>query len=208
MTEKETTADEIVTVAPEQGAAPSSSEATSTFAAVPLAPNLHRSSGKGFALTQRLFVLAAIIVVLISVYDSYSNQPHSQPALAQQSFDALHVQTVPSQTSLSDAINLYEQRRIIGPPPPVDRTETNEVATVRGWRAEVREYWELKGSSVIHGVQNDGILEAIVFDNRAERLQFFRAGQTVEIAGADVDISRVDPDRVELRLGDEVFVLD
>ena len=163
---------------------------------------------RGFFLTQRILVLGAICVVLLSVFDTYSNQPDALPAIEQQPFDAVQTFGVADGISLAASIDRFDERRIFGPPPVVDAQDTPEVSPIRGWRAEVREYWDLKGSSQVSGVADEFVLEAIVFDSRAQRLQFLRAGMVIQISEHEVDVTRVEPDRVELRRGDEVFVLD
>ena len=164
--------------------------------------------GRAYRLSQRLLVVGGTCVALFSVYETYSNQPAVEPLLRQLPFDAVQAPVVPGDVSLAETIDRYERRRIFGPPPPDEPPPEDGTRVVRGWRAEVRENWALKGTSAIPGTSSDGILEAIVFDNRTQGLQFLRVGQIVQISEQDVEIVRIGADRVELRREDEVLVLD
>ncbi len=163
---------------------------------------------KGFVLTQRILVLVAICVVLFSVFDTYSNQPDRMSASVQQPFDSISARVSPETMPLSRTVDLFVTRRIFGPPPVEEVVEVEAVVPVRGWRAELRDHWSLMGTSEVVGATDDLILEAIVQDGRAQRLQFLRAGEKVRVVEHEVEITRVDQDRVEFRHGDEVFVLD
>ncbi len=164
--------------------------------------------GRTFSVAQRILVLGALLIFSFSVYDTYSNQPESMPAPEPQPFDSLDTRIGPDTMPLSATIDLFETRRIFGPPPADTEPTVEEEAPVRGWRAEVRDHWRLKGSSEVPSATDDVVLEAIVFDGRAERLQFLRVGETVRIADRDVEVTRVEVDRIELRREDEILVLD
>jgi len=209
MAEPETKTEEQV----EDAAVPAVAEAESRLSDRPavshlLSHDVKGRSGQGYRLSQRLFVLAGLVLSLFSVYETFSNQPVASPSLTPRSFDAVKVPVLADGASLAETIDMFERRRIFGPPPPDGPGSGEEPVPVRGWRTEVRENWDLKGTSVVPGNEGEQILEAIVFDKRSESLQFLRAGQRAQILDKDVQVARIDADRVELRLGEEVLVLD
>ncbi len=162
----------------------------------------------GFFWTQRLLALGAIFIVLLSVFETYSNQPESMPAVVQEPFDAVATHDSSDIMSLRGTVDLFETRRIFGPPPVAEVIDDEELVPVRGWRAELRDHWNLMGTSEVSDAAEGVILEAIVRDGRAQSLQFLHAGAMVRIADQNVEVTRVEQDRVEFRRGDEVFVLD
>jgi hypothetical protein len=171
--------------------------------------NVAISCGQGLAITRRVFLFIAGLIVLLSVYETFSKQSASLPPVEQVSFDALQMQPMVRQFALPDAIDRMTGRRIIGVPPrDQDGGDKPPPPPERGWRAEVREHWALKGTSVFAGNVDGGGLEAIVFDNRAQRMQFLRADLVLRIADQEVRVSRVEPNLVELRSGDEVLILN
>ncbi|MFU8779611.1 MAG: hypothetical protein ACNA71_01135 [Kiritimatiellia bacterium] len=170
------------------------------------AGNMEVFSSKGFAISKQLLVVGALVLVFLSVYDTFSEQPDPLPAVIQQEFDAVAARAVVPGTALSQTIDMFDDRRIFGPPPPASPDQVPPV--VHGWRTAVRESWELKGISQNPGAEGDASLEAIVFDSRSQRLQFLRVGESIRISDADVVISRIHQDRIELRRGDEVLILD
>lgn len=160
---------------------------------------------RGFRISRDLFVFLAIGLFGFSIYEAYSNQLIREGDLAQLPFDSVQKPVLAERMSLSESIELFDKRRIFGEP---SSDAPKPGPTIRGWRAELRQHWVLKGTSAISDLSEEDGYEAIVFDNRSKRLQFLRSGQTVNIADQDVEVVRVDAQRVELRRGEEVYVLD
>ena len=165
-------------------------------------------AGRGVRVARRLFCLAALLLLLLSVYESYSSLPTPSAVLPQREFDLPTFMVGQPTIPLNEAIDRFERRRVFGQPPPVSQPGGEEAVPVRGWRAEVREQWDLLGTSLVGEDADRAVLEAIVMDNRSRRMQFLREGETVRIVEQEVVVTLVEADRVELRRGDEILIVD
>ena len=163
--------------------------------------------GSAVSLVSRILVLGAILLLLLGVYETYSSIPETVPGLLPRPFDSVAFETVPDGVALSEAVDRFARRRIFGMPPPQDQSDPGPVVQTRGWRAYVRDHIDLLGTSAVED-EGSTLLEGIVMDKKAGRMQFLREGTALRIEDQEVTVIRVSENQVELRREEEVIVVD
>ncbi len=159
------------------------------------------------SVASRLLIVGAVLLLLLGGYETYSSIPGEVPAFSARPFDAVSVDAMPDGIALNEAVDRFARRRVFGVPPPQDPPNGPDVPAARGWRAYVRDHMDLMGTSAVEE-EGRSLLEAIMMDKKAGRMQFLREGMAFRIEDQEVTVVRVSENQVELRRGEEVLVVD
>ncbi len=152
-------------------------------------------------------MLGAVLLLLLSGYETYSSLPSEMPEWNPRRFDTGIARVDINEMPFHEAVDRFARRRIFGDPPPPGDDDTRDPTGARGWRAYVREHMVLKGISAV-GTGDARALEAIVLDAQTERLQFLQEGHQIKITGQDVTVARIGDNQLELQHDEEVLILD
>lgn len=161
----------------------------------------------------RIMALAALAFILLAGYETYLNVPADVIPL--QTGD-IHLKAEPAfataPATLSDTLDMFARRRIIGQPPPNAATNitTNAVILI-GWRAYARENLSLIGMSDVKRMSQGTeqvLREAIVMDNKLKKMHFLTEGKSLVLAEQDVSVVRIGESTVDLKQGEEVLTIE
>lgn len=161
--------------------------------------------GMDMVIIGRAFSLVALILVVLSVYETYRNRPAQAGQVRPVVFDQVAVRVPAEGVPVNEAMDMFARRRIFGPPPPQQEMAATENAPVVGWRAYVRDHYSLMGMS---DLADGSLREAIVMDNKVKKMQFLREGQVLSIANQDVEVSHIGTETVEFKRGDELLTIE
>ncbi len=158
--------------------------------------------------------LAAILLLALCGYEMYRNLP--QPAKVYSSTDMEFKKggEVLALASLSDTLDMFSKRRILGVPPKPWEPEHNglSIEELKGWRAYARDNLKLMGMSDVQretaGGDTVSVLEAIVMDTKEKKMHFLTAGQTIVLSKQDVYVDDIGDSKVELQVEDERLTIE
>lgn len=170
-------------------------------------PPVRGRTGSVVGWVSRGLVLGAVLLLLLSGYETYSSLPSEMPEWNPRRFDTGIARVDINEMPFHEAVDRFARRRIFGDPPPPGDDDTRDPTGARGWRAYVREHMVLKGISAV-GTGDARALEAIVLDAQTERLQFLQEGHQIKITGQDVTVARIGDNQLELQHDEEVLILD
>ncbi len=160
-------------------------------------------------------VLSLAILVLLgsSGYEIYRNLPKAPKQYSVFDIDLPEPVANLAMASLSDTLNIFSQRRILGQiskPIPLS-TDGADIEALKGWRAFVRENWKLMGTSEVQRQTASGdmtkVREAIVMDTKDKKMHFLTAGQTIVLTKQDVRVDSIDEASVALVSGEETLTI-
>jgi len=169
-------------------------------------------TGRGLVVLNRFLGAVAALFLLLAGYETYLNLPANATVYPDEPLEiGEYAGDVPT-VSLSDTLDMFAERRIFGQVKlPVDTPDSTNVVSLIGWRAYARENLTLKGMSDVKSMQ-DGVeqtvREAIVKDNKINKMLFLRAGSTLILAEQAVSVTGVEGSVVELRMGEEVLKIE
>jgi hypothetical protein len=142
------------------------------------------------AAVNRILVLLILVVIGLSGYEVYRNQPEPEPVYSEEDLDLLDNGEKLVIASLSDTLDMFSARRIFGKPPErwVSGPDHGP-KPMQGWRAYVRDNMELTGLSKVIVQQDDGstrnVMEAIVMDTKKKKMHFLRVDSKIHLSIGD-----------------------
>lgn len=169
--------------------------------------------GAGLSLFNRILSIAAVLFLMLAVYETYLNLP-AAPVFYPE--DEMLIERAVSDEglfSLSDTVDMYAMRRVFGEPPPAVSREpvASDQARLVGWRAYARENMSLIGMSNVTQEQDGREItkrEAILMDNKTKRMHFLTEGIAVVISDQSVNVAQVGDAFVKLRFGEEILRIE
>lgn len=160
-----------------------------------------------------LLMVIALVFVGLSGYEMYCNFPALAPRYPDAALDLSRSGETLVMASLSDTLDMFDKRRILGLPPerwtPPDAGR--DVETLKGWRAYARDHLNLKGISEVQKTMAGGeaqtVLEAIIMDTKVKKMHFLSTGQTIVLNQQEIRIAEIKEESVVLAAEEETLTI-
>jgi hypothetical protein len=162
----------------------------------------------------RLLVVLCIALIGVSGYEMYLNLPEPEGELGSAAIEFSGGGETLVLASLSDTLDLFSKRRILGKVPrPVYVTQTVvDQELLKGWRAYARDNFKLMGTSEVQRQGDAGVgeqvLEAIVMDTKEKKMHFLTSGKKLAISKQDVVVGDVGESSVEFVVGEDRLTIE
>ncbi len=168
------------------------------------------------ATVSRLLLIVAAVMLGLSGYEIYRNLPKPEAASKSSDIDLPDATETLVLASLSDTLDLFAKRRILGKMPTRARTTTTTVTidpeVLKGWRAYARDNLKLMGTSEVQRQNNAGdverVREAILMDTKEKKMHFLTTGQTIVLNRQDVTVAGIDDASIDFVAGEEEVTID
>jgi hypothetical protein len=174
------------------------------------------ASGSGPFRSRPLFHLLVLLIfalLCVSGYEIYRNLPKPEKVYSEADINLPDHGDLLVLASLSDTLDMFSRRRILGriPRPYVAPTNGHNIEELKGWRALVRDNWKFLGTSSVQQKTDSGemesVREAIIMDMKDGKMHFLTTGQTIVLTKQDVRVDSIDETKVELVSGEETLTV-